>query len=99
VPAVVGEVASLLIGRERFRAELHREHRVGLLDDLLMEEREPDRLLQLRVALDLDVRAGPPVGEIAALIVEQALKPWYRAIVRDVINRASTRSLRAGSTV
>ena len=37
---VVGEVARLLVGRERVAAELHRQHEVGLLDDLAAIEVE-----------------------------------------------------------
>ena len=36
-----------------------------------MEEREADRLLQLGVALDLDVGALPEVVEVRALLGEQ----------------------------
>ena len=43
----------------------------GGLDDL--EEREPHRLLQLVVAVDLDVGAIPDVVEIVALLAAQAV--------------------------
>ena len=43
-----------------------------------MEEAEPDRLLDLHVAVDLDVRALPELVEVGALLVEQPLPAGQR---------------------
>jgi len=60
-------------------------------------EREADRLLQLRVALDLDVGAVPVVVEVRALLGQQALEAGVRGgrqRRRDLVAQRRSRARR-----
>ena len=65
---VVGEVARLLLGGERVAAELHREHEVRLLDDLLPVEVEVGKVKHQRVLV------RPRRGEVPHLVRREALR-------------------------
>ena len=62
---VVVEVASLLLVGEGVAAPVHREHEVGLLDDLLAVEAQVGVVQQQRVVL------GRRVLEVPALVLEE----------------------------
>ena len=79
-PLVIGKISRLLLSAERFRVQLHRQHQVGLLDDLLAVQLEVREVLEQRVV-------GPAGrGEVPHLVLSEALGlrvDAQRAVVRD----------------
>ena len=65
---VVGEVPGLLLLAERIAEDVHREHEVGLLDDLLAVE------VEVREVQEQGILLRPRVFEIPELVAGEALR-------------------------